>query len=157
MRKNGKKLVLGGGGERRMLTAWKSQHKEHVTDDAACLRVLDLLPVYSAYSWLTCSRSQSPKCIRLTDLVELNYSYSSLFPISECPKAVTKFFFFHQGRISRWVKRTSCEAMNSHFFLNCLAQPHLHKPIGTISGCASERTQEHMLLQLLQVRNLLSI
>lgn len=140
-----------------MLTAWKSQHKEEVTDDAARLRALDSLPVYSAYRWLMCSRSQSPESIALTDLVELNYSYCSWFCISGCPKPVTKFIFFHQGKISWWIKRTSREAMNSHSFLNCLAQPHLHRPMGTISGCTSERTQEHMLLQLLQVTNLLSI
>jgi len=56
---------------------------------------------------------------------------------------MTKFLFFHQGKISWWIKRTSWEAVNSCCFLNCLAQPGLHRPTGTISGSTSENTRTH--------------
>lgn len=65
---------------------------------------------------------------------ELIYSHFPLFCISGCPKPMTKFLFCHQGKISWWIKRTSCEAVNSHFFLNRLAQPLLTGPRGPFLG-----------------------
>lgn len=101
---------------------------------------LDLLLV-PLHSWV----QRGPNISDSLTSMELIPPYFSLLCICGCPKTRSKFLSFLQGKISCRIKRSG-KAVNSQLFLNCLAQSHIHRPTGTISGCTSERTQEHMLL-----------